>query len=121
MRVTGGERAAGECVAAVAALAERSPHIGLVNLYHYLWETVLFYESVSISIARDGLLRPVPGRLHPHRGLLAAGVGGVVQPQEGKGAAVAGAGGLVRRSIKCADDQFVNIFVCQKKVAAGER
>ncbi len=59
-----------------------------------------FYKSASISIARDGLLRPVPGRLHPHRGLLAAGVGGVVQPQEGKGAAVAGAGGLVRRSIK---------------------
>ena len=40
VRVTGGERAAGECVAAAAALAERSPHLGLVNLYHYLWETV---------------------------------------------------------------------------------
>ncbi len=54
-------------------------------------------KRASISIARNGLLRPVPGRLHPHRGLLAAGVGGVVQPQEGKGAAVAGAGGLVRK------------------------
>ena len=34
VRVTGGERAAGECVAAAAALAERSPHMGLVNLCH---------------------------------------------------------------------------------------